>query len=287
MDFLIISGMSGAGKSRAADILEDLDFYCVDNMPVALLPRFAELCLATRGRYERVALVTDVRERDSFDGLFDVIDRLREQGIRCRILFIEADTPTLVKRFKETRRPHPLQSEGVSVEESIARERRILEPLRIRADYVVNTAGLTTAMLKSRIMELFPSAGRRELLSVNITAFGYKYGLPMDSDIVLDVRMLPNPFYVEELRALSGLDAPVRDYIFSFDEASAFMDKLCDLLRFLLPLYMEDGRYCLNIAVGCTGGRHRSVAITRALGDSLEGVRGVTVTCGYRDIDRN
>lgn len=185
MEFLIISGMSGAGKSRTADILEDYDYYCVDNMPVALLTRFAELCLATRGRYEQVALVIDVRERDSFASLFAALDGLWEQGLEYSILFVEADLPTLVQRYKESRRPHPLLEEGESIEDAINREHTIIAPLRERADYIINTTGLTSAMLQSRISDLLFSGRLKRSIAVTVTAFGYKYGLPMDADLVL------------------------------------------------------------------------------------------------------
>ena len=213
MEFLIISGMSGAGKSQAADILEDMDYYCVDNMPLALLPRFAELCLASRGRYDRVALVTDVRERESIDGLLPALDGLWEMGLEYRILFMEADVPTIVRRYKSSRRPHPMQEPGGTIDDAVRREVRALSPVRERADYIINTTGLTTAMLQSRIRELTRRRDKR--FSITVTAFGYKYGLPMDADLVFDVRFLPNPYYVSELRPLSGLDADVANFVLS------------------------------------------------------------------------
>lgn len=284
MEFLIISGMSGAGKSMAADILEDMDYYCVDNMPVALLPRFAELCIATGGRYERVALVTDVRERESIPGLIDALDKLWEQGLEYRILFVEADTPTIVRRYKSSRRPHPMLAGG-SIEDAVRRETVLLSPLRERADYIINTTGLTTAMLQARIADILPDgrAGRR--LSVAVTAFGYKYGLPMDADLVFDVRFLPNPFYVEELRTLSGLDKPVSDFVLSCGDARRFLEMLVSMLKFLMPLYLEEGKYNLNIAIGCTGGRHRSVAVANALADRLLEL-GFSVSRSFRDLEK-
>ncbi|MEG1632809.1 MAG: RNase adapter RapZ [Oscillospiraceae bacterium] len=285
MEFLIISGLSGAGKSRAADILEDLDYYCVDNMPVALLPRFAELCLTARSRYERVALVTDVRERESIDALFPALDELWEKGLEYRILFMEADKQSIIKRYKETRRPHPLLEECGSIEAAVDMETRRLAPIRERADFVVNTTGLTTAMLQSRIGDMFLSGEGRRGIKVTVTAFGYKYGLPMDSDLVFDVRFLPNPFYVEELRPMSGLDAAVRDFVFGYEDTQTFMEHLFGLLDFLLPLYIEEGKYTLNIAVGCTGGRHRSVAVASALSEHLS-EQGIYVSLSCRDIDK-
>ena len=284
MEFLIISGMSGAGKSLTADILEDMGYYCVDNMPVALLPRFAELCRAAGGKYERVALVTDVREGESLSQLFATLDGLWSTGLEYRILFVEADVQTLVRRYKSSRRRHPLMSPGDSIEDAIARETAVLEPVRERADYIINTTGLTTAALQSRIAGLL-SLSRERRLAVTVTAFGYKYGLPLDADLVLDVRFLPNPYYVEELRPLSGLDAPVYDFVLGSEGAQRFMELLEPLLDFLLPRYTEEGKYTLNIAVGCTGGRHRSVAVARAVADALiRGGADVALSC--RDLEK-
>ena len=284
MEFLIISGMSGAGKSLTADILEDMGYYCVDNMPVALLPRFAELCRAAGGKYERVALVTDVREGESLSQLFATLDGLWSTGLEYRILFVEADVQTLVRRYKSSRRRHPLMSPGDSIEDAIARETAVLEPVRERADYIINTTGLTTAALQSRIAGLL-SLSRERRLAVTVTAFGYKYGLPLDADLVLDVRFLPNPYYVEALRPLSGLDAPVYDFVLGSEGAQRFMELLEPLLGFLLPRYTEEGKYTLNIAVGCTGGRHRSVAVARAVADALtRGGADVALSC--RDLEK-
>ena len=283
MEFLIISGMSGAGKSQAADILEDMGYYCVDNMPLALLPRFAELCLASRGHYDHVALVTDVRERESVDGLLPALDGLWDMGLEYRILYIEADVPTIVRRYKSSRRPHPMQEPGGTIDDAVRREARALEPVRERADYIINTSGLTTAMLQSRIRELLGSADKR--FSVTVTAFGYKYGLPLDADLVFDVRFLPNPYYVSELRPLSGLDEGVARFVLDRDEAREFMDRLTALLDFVMPLYAEEGRYTLHIAIGCTGGRHRSVAVADALARRLSEKSG-NVTAAFRDIEK-
>ncbi len=283
MEFLIISGMSGAGKSQAADILEDMGYYCVDNMPLALLPRFAELCLASRGRYDHVALVTDVRERESVDGLLPALDGLWDMGLEYRILYIEADVPTIVRRYKSSRRPHPMQEPGGTIDDAVRREARALEPVRERADYIINTSGLTTAMLQSRIRELLGSADKR--FAVTVTAFGYKYGLPLDADLVFDVRFLPNPYYVSELRPLSGLDEGVARFVLDRDETREFMDRLTPLLDFVMPLYAEEGRYTLHIAIGCTGGRHRSVAVADALARRLSEKSG-NVTAAFRDIEK-
>ncbi len=283
MELLIISGLSGAGKSQAADILEDMDFYCVDNMPLALLPRFAELCLASKGRYDRVALVTDVRERESLDALLPALDGLWKMGLEYRILFVEADVATLVRRYKSSRRPHPMQQPGGTIDDAVRREVAALSPVRERADYIINTTGLTASMLQGRIREIISGGGPR--CAITVTAFGYKYGLPMDADLVFDVRFLPNPFYVAALRPQSGLDADVADFVLSRAEAKEFMDRLCALLDFVIPLYSEEGRYTLHIAVGCTGGRHRSVAVANELARRL-GEKHGAVTAAFRDIEK-
>jgi len=285
MEFLIITGLSGAGKSRAADVLEDLDYYCVDNMPIALMPRFAELCIATAGRYEKVALVTDVREKDGFGQLLDTIDELKERGFDCKILYMDADVRTLIRRYKESRRPHPLASHGSSVETAVYKEIELLSPIKERADFVVNSANLTLGMLQSKLFSLFAGEGAKREIDVTVMSFGYKHGLPMDADLVFDVRFLPNPYYVEELRPLNGLDLPVAEFVFSYQQTRTFMEKITDMLDFLLPLYIEEGKLGLTVAIGCTGGHHRSVAIAAALCDHLkaEGVRAVNFN---RDIEK-
>ena len=285
MEFLIISGLSGAGKSRAADILEDLDFYCVDNMPVALIPKFAELCLATRGRYERVALVTDIRERESFEELFKALDSLWELDCDYKILFMEADIPTIVKRYKETRRRHPLAADSGSIEEAVKKEIALLAPVRERADYIINTAPLTLGMLQSEIYRLFVGEAVGRLLSVNVMSFGFKYGIPIEADLVFDVRFLPNPFYVAELRKFSGMDEPVYDFVFQHRDTGEFMRRLEALIDFLLPQYVEEGKHTLTIAIGCTGGRHRSVAVARALAGYIK-EHGHASRLINRDIDK-
>ena len=270
MEFLIISGLSGAGKSRAADMLEDLDYYCVDNMPIALIPKFAQLCLAANDHYKRVALVTDIRERASFEELFRVLDGLWEIGCEYRILFMEADIPSIVKRYKETRRRHPLATPGISVEEAIANEIKLMAPVRERADYIINTGNLTLAMLQSEMFRLFVGDESERKIAVNVMSFGFKYGIPIESDLVFDVRFLPNPYYVSELRDLCGLDEPVSEFVFRSSETREFMKQLENMMKFLLPLYVDEGKMSLTISVGCTGGRHRSVAIAKALTDYIK-----------------
>lgn len=286
MEFLIISGLSGAGKSRAADVLEDLDFYCVDNMPTALLTKFAELCLATRGRYERVALVTDVRGQESFTELFDALDELYLMGVHYRILYVEASEEAIVKRYKESRRPHPLSADGSSIQEAVRRETELLRPVRERADYILNTTGLTLAMLQHRIYGFFVAGEVRRDILVNVVSFGFKYGIPIDADLVFDVRFLPNPYYVEALRPQSGMDEPVQEYVLRSDKAQAFLERLDGMIDFLLPQYAEEGRYAVTIGIGCTGGRHRSVAVAKALTDYLRG-RDANVKFVNRDMDKS
>ena len=285
MEFLIITGLSGAGKSRAADVLEDLDYYCVDNMPVALIPRFAEFCSATGGRYEKVALVTDVREKDGFGELLKTLETLRESEITCRILYMDADVPVLIRRYKESRRPHPLAGKGVSVEEAVRKEMALLAPVKEQADFVVNTSRLTLGQLQSKLYGLLCGEEEKRGIDVTVLSFGYKYGLPAEADLVFDARFLPNPFYVDELREKSGLDLPVKEYVFSFQQTRTFMEQLEAMLEFLLPLYIEEGKLSLTVAIGCTGGRHRSVAIAAALNDHFlaQGISSVNVN---RDIDK-
>jgi UPF0042 nucleotide-binding protein len=286
MEFLIVSGLSGGGKSRAADVLEDLDFYCVDNMPTALLTKFAELCLATRGRYEKVALVTDIRSQESFSELFAALGELGSMGVHYRILFVEASESAIVRRYKESRRPHPLQAEsGCSLPEAVRRESELLAPVRERADFVINTTGLTLAMLQKRICEYFADGGTRRDILVNVVSFGFKYGLPLEADLVFDVRFMPNPFYMEDLRPRTGLDQAVADYVFHFPQTQDYMRRLEDLLAFSLPLYAEEGKTSLTIAVGCTGGHHRSVAVTHALAGFIHGL-GYQVLENHRDMTR-
>ncbi len=285
MEFLIITGLSGAGKTRAADVLEDLDYYCVDNMPVALMPRFAELCLDTRGRYEKVALVTDTRDRDGFGELLNTIEDLRKMDCSVQILYMDADIPTLVRRYKESRRPHPLAETGMSMEDAVRKEEELLAPIKAAADYVVNSSGMTLGALQNRLFSLFAGEDRKRDLAVTVMSFGFKHGIPLEADLVFDVRFLPNPYYVEALQPLCGLDRPVAEYVFQHAQTREFLEKLEDMISFLLPYYKEEGKLALTVAIGCTGGRHRSVAIASALHQHLaaNGVNSVNVN---RDINK-
>jgi len=285
MKFLIISGMSGAGKTRTADVLEDMDYYCVDNMPAALVPKLAEFCMGMGGRYEKVALVTDIRDKEGVDAIFLALDKLYELGCDYEILFVEAELPTIVKRYKESRRPHPLQAEAGSLERAVRLESQRLERLRMNADFIINTTNLTLGMLQSEICKHFLGEGEARTMDVTVMSFGYKYGIPLESDMVLDARFLPNPYYVESLREKTGMDEDVYDYVFRFDAAKEFLRRLRELAEYLLPQYIEEGKHSFTIAVGCTGGRHRSVAVARALAEAIQGM-GYPVDIVNRDIDR-
>ncbi len=284
MEMLIISGLSGAGKSRAASVLEDLNFYCVDNMPVELIPKFAEICSASGGRYERVAIATDIRNWEGFDELLSVLDELKRGGVDYGILFITASVECIVKRYKETRRPHPLERSGRSLEQCVREEMKILEPLRSMADYVIDTTDMPLKRLQQTIQRTFssmPGSGVR----LSVMSFGYKYGVPMEADFVLDVRFLPNPFYVDDMRARSGLDEDVCQYVFANGMARDFLNRFEAMLVPVLDAFAEEGKRSVTICVGCTGGHHRSVAVAEALAKDLSD--DITaVECIHRDIHK-
>ena len=269
MEFLIVSGLSGGGKSRAADVLEDLDFYCVDNMPTALLTKFAELCLATRGRYEKVALVTDIRSQESFSELFAALGELGSMGVHYRILFVEAPESAIVRRYKESRRPHPLQAEsGCSLPEAVRRESELLAPVRERADFVINTTGLTLAMLQKRICEYFADGGTRRDILVNVVSFGFKYGITIDADLEFAVRFLP-----------------VADFLADSPLVARMVDDIARFLETWLPAYRAQNRHYLTVCIGCTGGQHRSVAVAKVLTDYLA-ARDANVRLRNRDFPK-
>lgn len=285
MEILIISGLSGSGKSKAASFLEDVGFYIVDNMPAGMILKFAEFCAAGSGRYNRVALVYDVRTADSFEEFLEVLDTLRKKEYNCKLLFLEADVETIIKRYKETRRLHPLQEQAGTLQAAVNQEIAMMEPVRRQADIILNSTTYSTARLRGELLRLFGESGQSAGMTVSLVSFGFKYGLPMEADLVFDVRFMPNPFYIDALRHKTGLDSEVRDYVFAFRETEEFLGKLRDLLRFLLPLYREEGKTVLVVAIGCTGGHHRSVAVTHALAEYI-GSLGYQVTENHRDMTR-
>ena len=285
MEILIISGLSGAGKSRAASFLEDMGFYIVDNMPAAMILKFAEFCAGGSQRYDKVALVYDVRTSNSPTELFDVLDTLKHSGV-CSLLFLEAEPETIIKRYKETRRRHPLMKQADSLEKAVLEEKDMMAPLRQRADYIIDTTHLSTAQLRGELLRNFGSgAAEKEGMTVSVTSFGFKHGLPMEADLVFDVRFMPNPYYIQELREKTGLDRAVSDYVFSFQQTHDYMAMLRDRLAFTLPLYAEEGKTELVIAIGCTGGHHRSVAVTHALAADIRDL-GYRVRENHRDMNR-
>ena len=284
MELIVITGLSGAGKSRAAAALEDMGIYCVDNMPVQLLPQLADVFSNMQSRYPRVALVTDIRAWSDASELLYVLEELRSQGLKIRVLYLYADMRTLVKRYKETRRRHPLESNTVSLEAAIRREMQILEPVRGISQDVIDTTATTLGGLKEKLDLIFADREEKKGISVNVISFGFKYGAPLEADLMFDVRFLPNPYYIEELRHQTGLDDAVYEYVFRQGKAVAFLQKLAEMLMFLLPEYEKEGKYSLTVAIGCTGGQHRSVSIARALHEYLV-QKGITARIEHRNID--
>ena len=285
MEILIISGLSGSGKSKAATFLEDIGYYIVDNLPAEMMAKFADFCAGSSGRYDRVALVYDVRAGEPFDLLIETLERLKVRGVNCRMLFLEASTTTIINRYKETRRIHPLAAQGLNIEQAIAREREIMQPVRDHADFIIDSSSFSTAKLRSELLCLFGDQKDKAGLGVNVLSFGFKHGIPIEADLVFDVRFMPNPYYVAELKTLTGLDAAVSDFVMSFQQTHDFIDRLQDMLKFLLPLYREEGKTVLVIAIGCTGGHHRSVAVAHQIAEFIAG-EGYLVTENHRDISR-
>jgi len=283
---VIVTGMSGAGKSTAVQILEDLGYFCVDNLPPTLIPKFAEMCAQSAQTINNIALVVDIRGGSFFNALFEVLSQLERQGVEFEILFLEASDETLVRRYKESRRRHPLGNHG-EILRNIREERSRLEDLRGRANKVIDTSNLTNQQLKEEISSLFGhGTDRGSQLFITVISFGYKYGIPLDSDLVIDVRFLPNPHYIDELRPLSGNDAKVQEYVMDSDVTREFMTKFCDLIEFLIPKYVKEGKTTLMIAIGCTGGMHRSVTLANRVGDILVN-KGYRVTVRHRDVNKN
>ena len=285
MKFVILTGMSGAGKSTAIKMMEDIGFYCVDNLPIPLLEKFVELTTLQSAELQKVAVGIDIRSGQSFDELHGVLDHMKDNGVEYEILFLDAEDSVLVKRYKETRRNHPLAG-GERVDKGIEEERKRLAFLKERADYIIDTSQLLTRELKAELDKIFIQNQDYKNLFITILSFGFKYGIPADADLVFDVRFLPNPYYIEELKKLTGNDKPIQDYVMGFDAAHIFLDKIMDLFDFLLPEYVQEGKNSLVIAIGCTGGKHRSVTLANAIADRLKKTEyGCKVE--HRDIDKD
>jgi len=285
LQVVIVTGLSGSGKSTAIRVLEDLGFYCIDNLPVVLTPKFIELCQNSEEQISRVALGVDLRERGFLADYPAVLDDIRRAGHRVEILYLDAADDVLVRRFSETRRPHPL-AEGTNVAAGIRREREKLADLKGMADRIIDTSAYTVHQLRDELRSLLGVVvGNEEAMRVFLVSFGYKYGLPSDTDMVLDVRFLPNPFFVDELRPLGGTDTAVARYVLDRGETRRFLEHTMTFLDFALPLYEREGKRYLTIGIGCTGGRHRSVAIVGELERRLAG-RGYPVAAQHRDVER-
>lgn len=285
MEVVIVTGMSGSGKSSAADALEDLGFYCIDNMPPKLIPQFTELAKRSND-IDKIAVVTDARGGNLFKGIFKCVDKLAAENIKCRILFLDCKNEVLARRFKENRRKHPLATdeEHQDIDMLINDERKLLAPVHEISDYVIDTTNFNKAQLRSRMVRLFSNDGHVGF-TVTVISFGFKYGLPTESDLVLDVRCLDNPFYIDTLKNLTGLDKPVQDFIASSQDAMPMLEKYCDFLSLAIPLYQNEGKNELIISVGCTGGKHRSVFFAEKIKDFAK-EKGFDSSVMHRDINK-
>lgn len=284
MRFVIVTGMSGGGKSTALKMLEDAGFYCVDNLPVSLLEKFVELTSLPESEITKVALGLDARAGQSFLEATHVITSLKNRGYNIEILFMDCSEATLIKRYKESRRVHPLAIEG-RIEDGVSREREILKDIQSISDYVIDSSKLLTRELKEELDRIFVTGEGYNNLIVTVMSFGFKHGIPSDADLVFDVRFLPNPYYIDELKTKTGLDKEVRDYVMSYAEAGAFLNQLEDMLTFLLPNYVKEGKYRLVVAIGCTGGKHRSVTLADGLYNRLRDQGGYGINLQHRDVD--
>ena len=283
LKLVLITGLSGAGKSNAVNCFEDLDYFCVDNLPPTFIPKFAELCAHSEGKINRVALVCDIRGGTFFDDLFEVLDQLEESGVDYDILFLEAEQEVIIRRFKETRRRHPLT--GGTLSELLRQEKEVLSELRGRADHIINTSSLSPAQLKEKIARIYTEAGLKDRkILIQLVSFGFKYGLPPEADLVFDVRFIPNPFYVEHLKPLKGTDPRIRKYIYRWSVSHKYYQKIRDLLQFIIPYCVREGKSSLVVAIGCTGVRHRSVVIADDLVLFLEEQYSVNLV--HRDIEK-
>jgi UPF0042 nucleotide-binding protein len=286
MRFVIVTGLSGAGKTQAIRSLEDLGYFCVDNLPPTLITKFAEVCFQNECNIDRIALVIDIRGGGFFDDLFKSLRELKALGYHYEILFLDARDEVLVKRYKESRRKHPLAPKG-RVISGIELERLKLTEVKNRADNVIDTSDMPTRELREKISKIYEREGQLETkLIITVLSFGFKYGIPVDSDLVFDVRFLPNPFYIQELKYLSGKDKAVSDYVFNFPETNVFIDKLSDMLEYLIPNYLKEGKRQLIVSIGCTGGRHRSVSIANSIYKKLK-EDGLEVNIEHRDIEED
>lgn len=283
MRFVIVTGMSGAGKSTALKMLEDVGYYCVDNLPVPLIEKFSELVSMPNSETEKVALGVDVRTGQAFEELEKVLDSMKIAGFPYEVLFFESSDEVLIKRYKETRRSHPLAAGG-RIDQGIIRERQKLNDIKKRADYILDTSQLLTRELKAELERIFVNNQNYNSLYVTILSFGFKYGIPTDSDLVFDVRFLPNPYYFEDMRNKTGNDQIVRDYVMNFQEAGAFLDKLEDMLQFLIPNYVLEGKNQLVVSIGCTGGKHRSVTLANELYERIKNKGDYGLKVEHKDI---
>lgn len=283
MRLVIVTGMSGGGKRTAMKMLEDVGFYCVDNLPVSFIEKFVGLVSEPNNEISKVALGLDARANQSFEDVERILENLRKDGCQFEILFMDASDQVLLKRYKETRRVHPLAPEG-RVEDGIAREREILRKIKGNADYVIDSSNLLTRELKEELDRIFVQNKGYNSLMINIVSFGFKNGIPADADLVFDVRFLPNPFYIDELKHKTGLDKEVQDYVMQYEESTTFLDKLEDLLEFLVPNYVKEGKYQLVIGIGCTGGKHRSVTLAGELYQRMKGKGDYGLKLSHRDI---
>ena len=282
MRVVIVTGLSGAGKTKAIRCFEDIGFYCVDNMPPILISKFVEMCYNSQGKLSNVALVVDSRGREMFRELIGELDELDRRGFEHEILFLEANDDVIIRRYKESRRNHPLAA-GSTIRDGIEKERKLLSEVKKHSDYVIDTSNMKPEHLNENIKSLFYEEGAGDRMIINIISFGFKYGLPSDCDLVFDVRFLPNPFYVEELRHKTGLEKEIYDYVMQFENSKIFRDKLLDMIGFLVPQYIEEGKGNLVIGVGCTGGKHRSVVMSEILYHDLKEKRHNCVI-NHRDI---
>lgn len=287
MRFIIVTGMSGAGKSTALKMLEDMGYFCVDNLPVPLIPKLAELFVVPGAEMNKGALGVDIRSGQSFAELEDVFAEFDRAGLKYEILYLESSDDVLIKRYKETRRFHPLSGGGGRVDQGIAAERRRLETLKKRADYLIDTSHMLTRELKRELNKIFVNNKEYKNLYITVLSFGFKYGIPSDADLVFDVRFLPNPYYIEDLRPLSGNDHEVREYVMKNDKAGIFLKKLVDMIEFLIPNYIAEGKTQLVIGIGCTGGKHRSVTLANELYEALDKTENYGIRIEHRDIGKD